>query len=84
MWQKHLYHLLFPAGERTPWAVLARTLRANPRSLWVPWRESLAPTNGGCTDDLFQGIMAEVGGFHGKYEQAGIRVLPGLRYFPCI
>lgn len=50
----------------------------------MPWRGSLAPINGGCTDDLSQGIMAKVGGFHGKYEQAGIRVLPGLRYFPCI
>lgn len=50
----------------------------------MPWRESLAPTSGGCTDNLSQGIMAEVGGFHGKHEQAGIRVLPGLRYFLCI
>lgn len=68
LWQEHLYpyrplQVTGLPGQYWP----------GPWSLGVPWRESLAPTNGGCTDDLSQGIMAEVGGFHGEYEQAGIR-----------
>lgn len=63
--------LLFPAGDRTPWAVLARTLHANPRSFGCPRESPLLPQMEGAQMTSSRGLWLKWGAFMGSMSRQG-------------